>query len=480
MKQLSKAKIWLFAIGQFGWALMSGLIGSWLVSFYEPSDEAIQAGQPVLIPQGRVLFGVLTVIGGITALGRIFDAVTDPLVASLSDNCKSKRGRRIPFLAWSAVPFAITTLLVFCAPFSPEGSGLVLNSVWLCIMVLAYYFCITLYCTPYTALYSEITHTESERMLASSAISLTFIVGFAMGYLGPIVWGALTPVVGSRVTAIRLTFGIFALIALVCMYVPVFAIKESDYVTTQPAQANMFESLGKTFKNKSFRIFVGSDVFYWIGLTMFQTGIPYFVSSLLKLPEAFQSMFLVLMTALSLVFYVPINLVTAKVGKKKMVIFAFALFTAVFAFTAFTHGSAENARLLSTPFGEATLGQLVQGLIMIVCGSLPMAIFGILPQAMVADCAEYDSRETGESRQGMFFAARTFCMKMGQALAMVIFTSLATVGRHAVIGSDGVERIVNSGSGYRVAAMAAAVLCALGGIILMFYNEKKVLGKENT
>ncbi len=461
MKSLSKGKTWLFAVGQFGWALLSGLIGSWLVSFYLPSAESIAAGQKIFIPQGRVILGFLTVIGGVTALGRIFDAITDPLIASLSDKCKSKSGRRIPFMKWAALPLAVTTVLVFCAPFDADAkSGSWLNSLWVCLTVLAYYFLITMYCTPYTALYSEITHSEKERMLASSAISLTFILGTGIGYLGPAVWGALTPVFGDRVLAIRVTFAAFAVIALLCMYVPVFAIKEKDYVDTVPSQTTMMKSLGMTFRNKSFRVFVGSDIFYWLGLTMFQTGIPYFVTSLIGLPEAFQSMFLVLMTVLSLVFYPGINSVTSKVGKKKMVVAAFVMFTAVFAFTAFT-GFGKNGNLVNTPFGAATAGQLVQGLLMIVCGSLPMAIFGILPQAMVADCAEYDQKLTGESRQGMFFAARTFCFKLGQALAMVLFTSLATVG--------------SNGFGYRLAAMTAAVLCAIGGVILLFYNEKKVL-----
>lgn len=467
MKSLRKKKIWLFAIGQFGWALLSGLIGSWLVSFYLPSEEALAAGQKIFIPQGRVILGFLTIIGGVTALGRIFDAVTDPFIASLSDKCKSKDGRRIPFLKWSAIPFAVTTVLVFCAPFdASKSSGNILNSVWVCVMLLAYYFFITMYCTPYTALYSEITHTEKERMLASSAISLTYIVGCGVGYLGPVIWGALTPFVGDRVLAIRLTFGVFALVALICMYVPVFAIKEKDYVDAQPSQASMFKSLGMTFKNKSFRVFVASDIFYWLGLTMFQTGIPYFVTSLIGLPEAFQSLFLVMMTVLSLVFYPGINKITAKVGKKKMVVFAFAMFTLVFAFTAFT-GFGKNSSMISTPFGDTTVMQLLQGVLMIVFGSLPMAIFGILPQAMVADCAEYDQRLTGESRQGMFFAARTFCFKLGQALAMVLFTSLATVG----VG----------GFGYRLAAIVASILCALGGVILMFYNERQVLsgGKKD-
>ena len=139
MKSLTKSKIWLFAVGQFGWALLSGLIGTYLVNFYLPGDADIAAGQPILIPQGRVIFGFLTVIGLVTALGRLFDAVTDPLVASFSDKCKSKDGRRIPFIKAFAIPFAVATVLVFCAPFPTTETGKILNAVWLCVMVLAYY-----------------------------------------------------------------------------------------------------------------------------------------------------------------------------------------------------------------------------------------------------------------------------------------------------------------------------------------------------
>ena len=460
MKSLTKTKIWLFAVGQFGWALLSGLIGTYLVNFYLPGDADIAAGQPILIPQGRVIFGFLTVIGLVTALGRIFDAVTDPLVASLSDKCKSRDGRRIPFIKAFAIPFALSTVLVFCAPFSQTPAGRILNAVWLCVSVLAYYLFITCYCTPYTALYSEITHTESERMCASSAISFTFIVGQAVGYMGPIIWSPLASSMG-RVWAIRAVFVLFAVIALVCMYIPVFAIKEKDYVDTVPSQAGVWESLSKTFKNKSFCVFIGSDIFYWIGLTMFQTGIPYFVKDLIGLPEAWQSLLLVLMTAVSLLFYIPINAAEKRLGKKRILLLAFLLFTIVFAFTAFSGTFEGDESNVINFFGEVPVYKLVQGLVLVIFGALPLAIFGILPQAMVADCAEYDRKLTGESRQGMFFAARTFCFKLGQSLAMIIFTSLATIGTH--------------GFGCRVAAFSASVLCLIGGIILMFYNEKRVL-----
>ena len=191
MKTLTKGRMWLFAVGQFGWALLSGLIGSWLIYFYQPDAQSIEVGHTVLIPQGRIFFGVLTIIGVITAVGRIFDAITDTLIGSWSDNCKSKSGRRIPFLKWSAIPLALVTVLVFFAPFQAESFS---NGIWLFIFIALYYLFITAYCTPYTALYSELCNTEEQRMTCSTAISLTFIIGTPVAYVDPVIWSSGIPV----------------------------------------------------------------------------------------------------------------------------------------------------------------------------------------------------------------------------------------------------------------------------------------------
>jgi Na+/melibiose symporter-like transporter len=50
-------------------------------------------------------------------------------------------------------------------------------------------------------------------------------------------------------------------------------------LNSKPAEGTAFSSLMKTFRNKDFRMFVGSDILYWIGLTMFQTGLPFLVTS---------------------------------------------------------------------------------------------------------------------------------------------------------------------------------------------------------
>ena len=254
MKKLTTGKIWQFAAGQFGWAMLSGIISNWLVYFYQPDKTAISQGQTVFIPQGLVVFGIFTIIGGITAFGRIFDAFTDPMIASLSDRCTSKNGRRIPFLKWASLPLALSTVLVF---WSPVNKNSWINGVFLLIMILAYYLSITAYCTPYNALIPELGHTQQERLNISTVISFTFIAGTAVAYLAPTIWGMFIPAFG-RVGAIRMTFTLMAAIAFICMLVPVFCIREKDYVDTVPAKESAFGSLAATFKNGEFRKFVAS------------------------------------------------------------------------------------------------------------------------------------------------------------------------------------------------------------------------------
>ena len=101
-----------------------------------------------------------------------------------------------------------------------------------------------------------------------------------------------------------------------------------------------------------------------------------------------------------------------------------------------------------------------------------MALLGIIPQSIVADVAEAESKTTGQNREGMFFAARTFAMKFGQSLAMILFTTLAIIGTAQEVDSND---IVASKQGLLIAAIVAAAFCVLGAIILIFYREKKIM-----
>ncbi len=349
-------------------------------------------------------------------------------------------------MKYAALPLSLATVLVFWSPVSKTSF---VNAVFLFIMVMAYYFSITAYCTPYNALIPELGHDQKERLNISTVISFTFIAGTAVAYLAPTIWGMLVPALG-RVNAIRVTFTVMAAVAFVCMEVPVLTIKEKEYVNTVPNSDGAFGSLAATFRNREFRKFVGSDIFYWIAITMFQTGLPFFTTSLLKLPESMTTVYFVGMTALSLIFYVPINKLTPKFGKKKLILVAFGIFCLAYLYT----GCLGKMGFLSPT---------VQGLILTVAAALPMAIFGILPQAVVADIAQSDALTTGKNREGMFYAARTFAFKMGQSVSMLIFTAVSTIG-------------TSTGVGYRIAAFGAAALCFIGAVIFLFFNEKKIDG----
>ena len=455
MKKLTKGKMWCFAVGQFGWSLLSALITNWLVYFYEPDQSAIAAGQTLFIPQGRVILGVATIIGGIAALGRIFDAVTDPLIANLSDRSRNPKGRRIPFMQKIAPFFAVITALVYWTPRNGQSA---LNGVWLLIALLLFYLFMTTYCTPYNALISELGTTQDTRIRISTYISCTFLFGSAVGYAAPYIWGALTPSFG-RVNAIRITFAILAAIGLIALLVPTFTIRETDYVHAVPTSDNAFSSLGKTFRNRDFRVFVGSDVLYFVALTIFQTGLPFFITSLMGLAETYNTTLYILMTLLSFACYPLVSTLARRLQKKRLVLLGFGGLSFVYVITALSglagvRGVSDG--IVGTVFGNGW------GLAIVLLASFPMAILGILPQAIVADIAQADAMVTGENREGMFFAARTFAFKMGQSVSMLLFTSLASIRPE-------------NGLGYRIAAVTAAVICLLGALILSRYNENKVL-----
>ena len=172
-RRLTKKEMRIFAVGQLGWSILSGIVTTWLVTFYLPTDSSVAAGARFYVPTGLIILGVLTILGLISFICRIFDAVTDPWIASLSDRSKHPKGRRIPFMKRAAVPFAIVAVLVFFAPVEEIST---VNIVWVLLFLILFYLFMTMYCTPYNALISEFGKTQEDRMYISTAISLTFFL----------------------------------------------------------------------------------------------------------------------------------------------------------------------------------------------------------------------------------------------------------------------------------------------------------------
>ena len=459
-RRLTKKEMRIFAVGQLGWSILGGLINAWLVTFYLPTEQDIAKGANFYLPTGLIIFGILTILGLIAFICRIFDAVTDPWIASLSDRSTNPKGRRIPFMKRAAVPFALITVLVFFAPVNGVSG---VNIAWvLCTLILFYLF-MTMYCTPYNALISEFGKTQEDRMYISTAISLTFFFGTLIAYLPFVFAGVLQGMAVSFAWSYRLCFIVLAAVALVCMLIPVFKLNEKEFVDAVPSESNGLESLGKTFKNKDFVKFAASDIAYWIGLTLFQTGLPFFVKVSMELDASWSMYLLGGMTVLSACFYPIVSKLVSKFGKKKLVITGFLGLALAYVVTA----------LIGVIPG---LKGIVPGLLIVVIAAFPMALLGIIPQAIVADVAEQDAIVTGEKREGMFFAARTFAMKLGQSVAMLVFTSLAVLGTTQDLKSND---LTASPVGLRIVAVVAICFCVLGAVILAAYDEKKVMQTIN-
>ena len=127
----------------------------------------------VLFYYNQVLGVSGTLCGVAMGIALVFDAITDPLAGSLSDNWRSKWGRRHPFMYVSAVPLAIAFYFLFSPP---ELSELGLFA-WLLGFAILTRAAMTLYHVPHLALGAELTQDFEER---------TSIVAYrqAFGYLG--------------------------------------------------------------------------------------------------------------------------------------------------------------------------------------------------------------------------------------------------------------------------------------------------------
>ncbi|MBQ9325976.1 MAG: MFS transporter [Clostridia bacterium] len=440
-KTITNKLLWIFAVGQFGWSLLSGIVSNWMVYYYTGSPDAQNPNTGIFasgITQNPILFR-LTLFGLVLAVGRIFDAVTDPLIAGWSDRSNYKGGRRIPFMRAIAIPFSLVTVVLFVLP---QTSNIAVNDVLLFVLLMMFYLFMTIFCTPYNALIAELGDTQQHRINVSTYISFTFIVGQSLSFMLPNVAGMLEGAFGQA-GSIRMAVALMATIACIAMLIPSLHIKERDYIDSKPSETNVFSSLLKTFRNRQFRRFVYSDVIYFFALTLFQTGLAFYETKLMEIEDTWTFVLTATMTFISVCLYPIVNRLAPKLGKKKLIVSGFFAYAFVF--------------LITSLCGKG----LHWGFIIAVCASIPMAILGILPQACVADVAELSRLESGEDRSGMFFAARTFAFKMGQALAMVVFTSVT---------------VAETAASYRNTAIIATVTCLIGAFLFLLYNEKMILG----
>ena len=130
----------------------------------------------VLFYYNQVLGLSGTLAGTAILIALLFDAVSDPLAGSLSDNWQSRWGRRHPFMYASALPLGIAFFFLFSPP---EGLSEFSLFLWLTVTVVLTRGAMTLYHVPHIALGAELSEDYDER---TQIVSYRYFLGFA-GYL---------------------------------------------------------------------------------------------------------------------------------------------------------------------------------------------------------------------------------------------------------------------------------------------------------
>ncbi|MGA1370887.1 MAG: MFS transporter [Pseudomonadales bacterium] len=131
-----------YGIGQIAEGLKNGAFGVFLFFYYV-----------------QVLGLSGSYAGLAVGIALMVDAITDPMAGSISDNWRSRLGRRHPFIYAAIVPMAIC----FFALFSPPELGQFGLFLWLLTFAVLTRVAMTLYHVPYTALGAELTSDFAER-----------------------------------------------------------------------------------------------------------------------------------------------------------------------------------------------------------------------------------------------------------------------------------------------------------------------------
>ncbi|WP_314588290.1 MFS transporter [Paenibacillus terrigena] len=433
-----------YSLGQLGWSILAGIMGTWLIYFYLPP---VESGIHVVIPQGSVFMGV-TIIGVIMGISTLINAVTDLWIANMSDRTKHRLGRRTPFLRRSALPCAILLVGIFFVPFQ-DGIHTI-NSLWLLIFLPLYFVAFTCYVIPYTALLSELGRSTEDRIDLSTYISVTWFLGLIIATFAPNIWEIVMTIFGlSKTASIQWTFTGLAAIALILMLIPAYTIDEQRYGSTNPTSLDITASVKTILQNKDFRFFLMSELGYWFTNSFFQSSLVYYITVLARQRETHVGLIVAAVGVLSFLLYPLVNRLSKSYGKKKLMIVSFVSLIVSFIYISL--------------MGMFPFNGFVQLIPIVLLSAVTAAISGILPNAIVADCAVYDATSSGENKEALYFGVRSFLTKFGTASSVIILPTVLAIGNS-----------VHDDSGIRISVIIAALVALLSLFAFLKYDENKI------
>jgi Na+/melibiose symporter-like transporter len=349
-------------------------------------------------------------------IGRLWDAISDPLMGAISDRTRSRWGRRRPYIVLGALPLALSYVALWVPPIGWSQGGLF---VYLVATDIVFNTLVTVVVIPYTSLGAELTTDYHERTRVTAIRMLFYQVGWFIGAVGvrvnQMMIDAAREVGGiwQSVLAFRdgyamcaVTFGVLTVVTLVWSG---WRVKEGPH-SGERASVGLIGAYLRTLKNRSFMIivvaFLLASLFESIGFSIFPflIGFWYYEGDM----QAMNNNLLWIMMPLFFVSFPAVwfwTVVSRKLGKKPAIL-AGALASAI---TIAMHYP------MITPHHPSLIW-----IIMILFG-WAIASMNFLISALVPDIVDEEELATGGvRREGSFFGMQSFVSKLGGALGLMM------------------------------------------------------------
>ncbi len=346
------------------WSILSG----WLLYFYLPPEGEGTALVPAAL------------YGGAMLLTRTVNAAIAPPIGHLSDQTRSRWGRRRPYMFLSALPMLLFFVLLWTPPVQGESTW---NLVYLMLVLALYNTAYTLNQIPYTALLPELALTDPHRVRMSAWSAGAFLVGMILGGLA----GPLIERFGYVTTAL-----LYASLTLPLFYLPLPVLRERpDRQAAATERLGFRQGIAAMLHNRAFLVMTATGVFYWGVTTLVQSVVPYIVTEICQLSKADTLYFYAPALLSSLACYPLVTWLSNRLGK----------------WTVFAGSLLASALVLP---GLMLIGDWLpislkaQGIGWITLQAVALSGVTMLPPAFGAEIADYDETLTGQRREGAYYA----------------------------------------------------------------------------
>lgn len=351
-------------------------------------------------------FGVaLPLIAGAMLIGRLFDAVTDPLIGYLSDRYHARSGTRKPFMLLGCLIFVISAYFLYVPP---AGVTPVYFLGWLLTLYLSW----TAFQIPHLTWGGELSSSSIERNKIYSYRAAGVYLGLFLFYAIPFL-----PVF-STTDITPETLKLSALITAIVL--PVFIFLSLAYVPNGLHYSSLSRSIDSRIKgcgqrasigfkrslmgNKPFHLFIGAYSFFGLAIGMWYGLIFIYVDAYLGLGDQFAPMFM-LSFAISLPLVPVWYRFSAKLGKKTTWGVATLFFIIACIYTSFL-----------SP-GETSFYQL---LLLKIITDFGFVCMEILPPSLLSDVIDYGAWKFRIERRGTYLSIYVFVTKTGVALGAAL------------------------------------------------------------